>query len=156
MTLGPIEVVVLGFPGSRFTGEIRPQIIDLVKRGIVSVVDALLIKKDQAGAVTFVEMQQLTGDAELEALASEVSGQLDLLSDEDVDVVRGRSRAGLVGVGDRVRAHLDEAGTRRSSRLRWRPDRRHPRSRRGRRRGTRRRPTGLNQQQQQEDRACLT
>ena len=57
MTLGPIEVVVLGFPGSRFTGEIRPQIMDLVERGIVSVVDALLIKKDQAGAVTFIEMR---------------------------------------------------------------------------------------------------
>ena len=86
VTLGPIEVVVLGFPGSRFTGEIRPRIIDLVKRGIVSVVDALVIKKDQAGVVTFTEMQQLMGDSELEALASAVSGRLDLLSDEDVDV----------------------------------------------------------------------
>ena len=84
MVLGPIEVVVLGFPGSRFNGEIRPRIMDLVERGIVSIVDALLIKKDQAGEVTFIEMQQHSDDPELEALALQVSG-LDLLSSEDVD-----------------------------------------------------------------------
>jgi hypothetical protein len=84
VALGPIEVIVLGFPGSRFTGEIRPRIMDLVERGIVSIVDALLIKKDQAGEVTFIEMAQQTGDPDMEAFASQVAG-LDLLSAEDVD-----------------------------------------------------------------------
>ena len=84
MALGPIEVIVLGFPGSRFTGEIRPRIMDLVERGIVSIVDALLIKKDKAGEVTFVEMQQQTGDPDMDAFASRVTG-LDLISSEDVD-----------------------------------------------------------------------
>ena len=85
MTLGPIEVVVVAFPGSRFTGDIRPRITDLVERGIVSVVDLLIIRKDDAGDVTFVELQEQTGDPELAALAAVVSDRLDLLSDDDVE-----------------------------------------------------------------------
>jgi Family of unknown function (DUF6325) len=85
MALGPIEVIVLGFPGSRFTGEIRPRIEDLVERGIVRIVDALLIKKESDGSVTFTELQEQTSDADFEALAAIVTEELDLLSDEDVD-----------------------------------------------------------------------
>jgi hypothetical protein len=83
MTLGPIEVVVLGFPGSRFTGEIRPRILDLVQRGIVSVVDALFISKDVEGAVTFLELQQLADDPDVAALGELLSRQLDLLTADD-------------------------------------------------------------------------
>lgn len=61
MTLGPIELVVLGFPGSRFSGEIRPRIQDLVDRNIVNVVDALLVKKDERGEATFYELEEVTG-----------------------------------------------------------------------------------------------
>ena len=49
MTLGPVELVVVGFPGSRFSGEIRPRIQDLVDRNIVNIVDALLVMKDDQG-----------------------------------------------------------------------------------------------------------
>jgi hypothetical protein len=83
MTLGPIEVVVLGFPGSRFTGEIRPRILDLVQRGIVSVVDALFISKDGDGGVTFLELQQLADDPDVAALGELLARQLDLLTAED-------------------------------------------------------------------------
>ena len=85
MALGPIEVIVLGFPGSQFTGEIRPQIVDLVERGIVRIVDALLIKKDDDGSVTYAEVQEVSSDPDFEALASTVSEILDLLSDDDVE-----------------------------------------------------------------------
>jgi hypothetical protein len=84
MALGPIEVVVLGFPGSRFTGEIRPRILELVQRGIVSVIDALFITKDDDGAVTFLELQQLADDPEFAALGDLLSRQIDLLAAEDV------------------------------------------------------------------------
>jgi hypothetical protein len=84
MALGPIEVVVLGFPGSRFTGEIRPRILELVQRGIVSVIDALFITKDDDGAVTFLELQQLADDPEVAALGDLLSRQIDLLAAEDV------------------------------------------------------------------------
>jgi uncharacterized membrane protein len=83
MTLGPIEVVVLGFPGNRFTGEIRPRIVDLVERDIVTVIDALLITKDEDGTVGFLELEQLAGDPELAAVGKLLTSRLDLLASED-------------------------------------------------------------------------
>ena len=101
MSLGPIEVVVLGFPGSRFTGEIRPQIVELVERGIVTVVDALFITKDADGEVAFLELQQLAADPEVAALGDLLSRQLDLLAEEDIselvaDLEPGSSALALV------------------------------------------------------------
>ena len=69
MTLGPVELVVVGFPGSRFSGEIRPRIQDLVERNIVNIVDALLITKSDQGEVTYFEMDEIQDvDPDLRAL----------------------------------------------------------------------------------------
>jgi Family of unknown function (DUF6325) len=87
VTLGPVELVVLGFPGSRFSGEIQPRIQDLVDRNIVNIVDALLVMKDEQGDVTTFELEELEdGDADLRALHACVSEELDLISDEDAEV----------------------------------------------------------------------
>jgi uncharacterized membrane protein len=83
MALGPIEIVVLGFPGSRFTGEIRPRIVDLVERDIVTVIDALLITKDEDGTVGYLELEQLVDDPEISALSGLLTSRLDLLASED-------------------------------------------------------------------------
>jgi uncharacterized membrane protein len=83
MALGPIEVVVLGFPGSRFTGEIRPRIVDLVQREIVTIVDALFITKDEDGTVGYLELEQLVDDPEILALDGLLTSRLDLLASED-------------------------------------------------------------------------
>jgi len=101
MTLGPIEVVVLGFPGNRFTGEIRPRIADLVQRDIVTVIDALFITKDEDGTVGFLELQQLVDDPQIAALSELLSSRLDLLTSEDAtelafDLEPGSSALALV------------------------------------------------------------
>lgn len=85
MTLGPVELVVLGFPGSNFTGDIRPRIIELIEQGIVNVIDALLIRKDSDGHVDMIELQEATDDDEATALSQVLADQLDLLTDDDVD-----------------------------------------------------------------------
>jgi hypothetical protein len=80
-------LVVLGFPGSRFSGEIQPRIQDLVDRNIVNIVDALLVMKDERGDVTFFELEEMEqGDADLRALHACVSEELDLISGEDAEV----------------------------------------------------------------------
>jgi uncharacterized membrane protein len=94
MALGPIEIVVLGFPGSQFTGEIRPRILDLVDRGIVNVVDGLLIRRDLAGNLSFLELQEVTNDPEATALAAFLSDQIDLLSDDDVESLAAELQPG--------------------------------------------------------------
>ena len=87
MTLGPVELVVLGFPGSRFSGEIRPRIQDLVDRNIVNIVDALLITKSDQGEVTYFEMDEIQDvDPDLRALHACFSEELDLISEEDGEV----------------------------------------------------------------------
>ena len=49
--LGPIDIVVIAWPaGSPMTGEAFPLLLDLVDRGIVRVLDAMLVKKEEDGS----------------------------------------------------------------------------------------------------------
>lgn len=85
VALGPIEVIVAGFPGNRFNGKIVPALQSLVDRDIVSVVDGLLIMKDVLGDVTFVEFDEIGENEDAAALTAFLESGLGLFSDEDVD-----------------------------------------------------------------------
>jgi hypothetical protein len=48
--LGPIDVVVIAYPADApMTGEAVPLFIDLVERGIIRVLDAMFVTKDEDG-----------------------------------------------------------------------------------------------------------
>jgi Family of unknown function (DUF6325) len=84
MALGPIEILVIEFPGNRFTGEIIPELERLIENDTISIIDGLLVKKDDDGEVTFVEFDELGINDDAARLAGVVD-QLDaLISDEDV------------------------------------------------------------------------
>lgn len=85
MSLGPIEVIVVGFPGSKFNGAVLPELMALVEAGTITVVDGVFITKDSAGDVAFVEFGEDGIDGEVAALADLVGEALELVSDEDVD-----------------------------------------------------------------------
>lgn len=98
--LGPIDYLVLEFPGSRFNGEIAPALFDLVDRGLVRVLDLVFIKKDGDGSVTAFELEELDED-EAGAFQRLAPGIADLVSDSDVEAVaevveRGTSAAVVV------------------------------------------------------------
>src|SRR5512142_832344 len=57
--LGPVDWIVVEFPGSRFKGEIAPALGELVERGIVRVLDLLLIRKGEDGTLDFHELSDL-------------------------------------------------------------------------------------------------
>ena len=59
MSLGPIEIIVVGFPENQFTGEIAPALADLVESGIVRIVDLVFITKDDDGEVAALELNEL-------------------------------------------------------------------------------------------------
>jgi hypothetical protein len=59
MSLGPIELLMVRFPGNQFTGEIVPAMTELVENGTVRIIDMLFIKKDAQGAVTVYEITDL-------------------------------------------------------------------------------------------------
>jgi hypothetical protein len=62
MTYGPIEFVVLKFPGNQFSGEIAPALQELVDTGIVQIIDLLFVIKDGDGNIGVLEVDGL-GDA---------------------------------------------------------------------------------------------
>ena len=63
MALGPVDVYIIGFPGNQFTGQIAPELIDLINSGTIRVIDILLVIKDAEGVVTSIEMSDLASDS---------------------------------------------------------------------------------------------
>ena len=84
--LGPVDWIVVEFPGSRFKGEIAPALADLVDRGIVRVLDLLLIRKDVDGRLDFFEISDLD-ESEVGGLRAYETAVATLLSEEDVEAV---------------------------------------------------------------------
>ncbi len=84
--LGPVDYLVVEFPGSNFTGEIMPELVDLVQRGIVRVLDLVLIKKDDDGSYEAFEFADIE-DGALGELREMERGLADLLSEDDVAAV---------------------------------------------------------------------
>jgi len=58
MTFGPIDFIALEFPGNRFKGEILPDLFELVDKGIIHIIDLVIIMKAQ-GQVTVRELREL-------------------------------------------------------------------------------------------------
>jgi hypothetical protein len=97
--LGPVDYLVVEFPGSNFNGEIMPELIDLVNRGVVRVLDLVLIKKQEDGSYEAFEFADIEEGVlgELRELERELA---DLLSEDDVaavaDALEPGSTAGLL------------------------------------------------------------
>ena len=81
MDIGPVEYIILGFPGNNFTGQIVPELAKLIDSGLVRIIDLTFISKDAAGNVEVVEYDAVEELAAFVGLDAEVGG---LLTDEDV------------------------------------------------------------------------
>jgi hypothetical protein len=83
MTLGPVELLVVAFPGNRFKGEIVPELQTLVENGTIRVIDLLFVKKDERGTVEAIELNDQDDEtfAPFDPIVEELDG---LLSSEDV------------------------------------------------------------------------
>jgi uncharacterized membrane protein len=62
MNLGPIELLVVEFPGSQFSGEITPALEELVQNDVIRIIDILFVQKDADGTVTWAELSDLVDD----------------------------------------------------------------------------------------------
>ncbi|MET8289009.1 DUF6325 family protein [Streptomyces sp. NPDC048448] len=82
--MGPIDYVVVEFPGSRMTGEGFPLLVDLVDRGLIRILDLMFVRKEDDGSVTGLEIADLTGDGALDLAVFEgVSSGL--LDEDDIE-----------------------------------------------------------------------
>ncbi len=84
MTVGPVEYVVLHFPGNRFTGDVAPAIAELVRNGTIRVLDLVFVSKDADGGLTAYEIDSLDELAAFGEIEAEVGG---LIGFEDISYV---------------------------------------------------------------------
>src|ERR1700754_2518778 len=77
--LGPIDYIVLEWPGRQPSGEAAPLILDLVDRGLIRILDIAFLAKDADGTVVALETGALDeAFAEFEGAGSGLLGQEDL------------------------------------------------------------------------------
>jgi hypothetical protein len=81
--LGPVDYVVVEFPAgaSNFTGEMAGELLELIDRGIIRLIDVLVLTKADDGSVEAMELSDLDELGELETVEAELA---ELLAEEDV------------------------------------------------------------------------
>src|SRR6476469_6610249 len=84
--LGPVDYIVVEFPGSKFNGEIAPALVSLVERGIIRVLDVLILQKDDNGTLEASELSDLD-ESEAGSLRGFETELAMLLSEDDVIAV---------------------------------------------------------------------
>jgi len=80
---GPVEVFVVGFPGSKFTGAIAPALQAVVAKGDISIVDLAFVAKNEDGSVAIMELSDAQDD-QLALLDSALEDVLGLLNEDDL------------------------------------------------------------------------
>ena len=83
MAIGPVEILLVGFPGTRLTGEIAPELERLVEHGTIRIIDLLFVTKRDDGEVVAIELGD-TDDPVREAFQPVVHEITGLLSEDDV------------------------------------------------------------------------
>lgn len=61
--MGPIDYILVEWPGRQPTGEAMPYLVDLVDRGIVRILDFAFVTKGEDGSVAGVELSELADTA---------------------------------------------------------------------------------------------
>ena len=85
--MGPIDYILVEWPGRQPNGEVAPHLVELVDRGLIRIIDLVFIAKDEDGNVGGLELADLAGEvAELSVFEGAPSG---ILSDEDVEEAGG-------------------------------------------------------------------
>jgi len=95
--LGPVDYLVVEFPADKanFSGDMASELSALVSRGLVRVLDLLLLKKNDDGSVEGFESHDFGDDelGELRALEDELAL---LLAEEDVESIGAAMEPGSV------------------------------------------------------------
>ena len=82
--MGPIDYVLVEWPGKQPEGQIAPHLVDLVDRGLIRILDLAFLVKGEDGSIAAVEIADIGGEVtELAVFEGASSG---LLDNEDLDL----------------------------------------------------------------------
>lgn len=110
--MGPIDYLIVEFPGSRMSGEGLPLLVDLVDRGIIRILDLVFIRKLPDGALMRMELTggRTNGQPDLSMFEGASSGLLDQGDiDAAAEAIQPNSTAGLLVYENRWAAPLATA-----------------------------------------------
>ncbi len=81
--IGPVDYLVVAFPGNQFKGEIGPALADLVEEGTIRIIDIAFVGKDAEGNAVAMELTELDPDVQkgLEKAGVEIGG---LFNEDDL------------------------------------------------------------------------
>jgi hypothetical protein len=81
--IGPVDYMIVGFPGNKFKGEIAPALADLVDAGTIRIIDVAFVGKDENGEALAFELTELDPEVQegLDRLGIEVGG---LFNEDDL------------------------------------------------------------------------
>lgn len=91
MTLAPVEYVIIEFPGEEIGDDVAPALGQLVERGLIAILDLVVLKKTADGAVHWYEFDALDETAAYARIEGDAGG---LLSDADLDALGETLAAG--------------------------------------------------------------
>lgn len=81
--MGPIDYLVVEFPGGRITGEGFAHLVDLVDRGLIRILDLAFVRAELDGTLTGLRLADLNGDGEFDLAVFEGASS-GLLRGEDL------------------------------------------------------------------------
>lgn len=98
MTFGPVDFIALEFPGNRFRGDILPDLLELVDKEIIRIIDLVIITKAE-GQISVRELRELD-PAHIEIINPLKAGVSQMITRSDIDLIAGQladnSTAGLL------------------------------------------------------------
>jgi hypothetical protein len=89
VSIGPVELLVIKFPGNQFKGEIAPALADLVESGTIRIIDLLFAITDEQGELSVLELNELDPDAygQFDPVVDDLTG---MLTEDDVRTLGAR------------------------------------------------------------------
>jgi len=84
MTYGPVDYLSFEFQTEKLKGEILPELLELVEKKIIRIIDLVIVQKNQDGVHRALEINQLSPDliSVINPLNVEISG---LIQEEDIN-----------------------------------------------------------------------
>jgi len=97
-TIGPVQMMVIGFDEPNFTGKIAGELDRLREHDFVKIIDALVVQKDDEGNVTALQVSDLSHDEALEVGA--IAGALIGFGYGDEGAVEAGAQVGAAAMDD--------------------------------------------------------